>query len=247
MKALTLAGQWCPKGYWIESEGKRTKDGRVYVRLRTDRPPSPQDPLTIRIGALTDEEYKALKEELKRMGIWVDPRKVIKTKEGQVVRVEGKRRTPDISQTKVPTPRQKTPDTSQTSEGEPTEPTDRMAKLESRIEAIEGLLSVLIKTLSAGQAKPAEAEAKLPEIDYEKLWKEFNKAITTVSMEIEAIGRRIVMNPHIMLYYAFARSQLDFGGTIDDFITMCIVNYFRHFGVELTFLIGMRPRRKVAG
>jgi len=68
----------------------------------------------------------------------------------------------------------------------------------------------------------------------------------TEVLQAEAIGTRIIMDPHVMMYYAYARSELDLprGYRIDDFIRDCVVNYFRHFGVELGFILKMMKKEE---
>jgi len=68
----------------------------------------------------------------------------------------------------------------------------------------------------------------------------------TEVLQAEAIGTRIIMDPHVMMYYAYAKSELDLprGYRIDDFIRDCVVNYFRHFGVELGFILKMMKKEE---
>jgi len=116
----------------------------------------------------------------------------------------------------------------------------RLAKIEGRLETLEKLLKsppvhppVNTSSTTTQEVREKEEEVELS-INLEKLREGFIKATEIVT---EATGRRIIADPHILLYYGFAISHLGFKGDLADFIREQIIDHHRDHGIELAFVI----------
>jgi len=112
-----------------------------------------------------------------------------------------------------------------------------------RICKLEGMLEAILKMRESKTEEEIEKEEVVGKkegeevelsIDLEKLREGFIKATEIVT---EATGRRIIADPHILLYYGFAISHLGFKGDLADFIREQIIDHHRDHGIELAFVI----------
>jgi len=114
--------------------------------------------------------------------------------------------------------------------------------LEERIDALERTLSLIMDKLdrlsNVGGQSEKEEEPKELEIDVKdtRIQEIMDELTELKAVDYARIGRRIVVNPHIALYYAVAKSYLDYEGTIEQFITECVINYFEHYGCGIAFI-----------
>jgi len=114
---------------------------------------------------------------------------------------------------------------------------DRMTDFCERLEILEK------KFGSSTSSSPTIPTS--PNINNEELAKVYTEVQRQMSkmqrMEIMTMAYRLITDPQILLYYAFAKSHIDPKITIDDFIRTSIVNYFAIHGIRLAFIIGVQP------
>ena len=89
------------------------------------------------------------------------------------------------------------------------------------------------------ELKPENDFESSVDVDPEKLMKTYNSLLKK-EIDIEQVGRVISADPHIMLYYAYAKSELDYDGDLPDFMRDTIVSYFGSLSppVRLGFILG---------
>jgi len=234
---------------------RKRDDGTFYCFLQWRRddqpPPSPLGKGTA-IGYLWPPQIKELREEyLNHRGRW----RSVETLEDMLTEVAEKegivfpvtlRGTVTGTLRGTRSTSGNTPGNNQTGNTSGNTPSDVSALVET-LRDVTDRLSRLEETIKShieeerSEKRSGETEGG-PEVDQEKLYEAYGKAMKEVTMEVEAIGRRIVLDPHIMLYYAYAKSHVPNYGKIpiDQFIRDCVTGYFSHYGVELAFLVGVR-------
>ena len=237
-------GKPLPEGYALGRRKKRQlQDGSYpsFIRwTKEGQDPPPQLPKSREITPMLENEYEEMKTILNnRTVIWVaqelamaqthdladDMAKKLSDQKNMVFNqfAEIKRKIDDLHE-KGPT----TPKSSN--------------DLSSTLASINNTLNAINNKLSGFNVEP-ESDFNFPEaglnVNAERVIRTYNELIKK-DINIEQVGRVITADPHVMLYYAFVRSEWGYEDDIPDFIRDIIVSYFASLSppVRLGFLIG---------
>jgi len=218
-----------PDGYNINARKERTLDGKARVQITWGRKGDPPPPFRKFYGVepLYSNEFEFLRE------LYKNRRLVNRTKD--LALAEARNLVDDLADELT---EKFSKDTEMLKKD--------MEELKRGMEEIAKLISLLSSREKAQKPKGGETKEKEAEIEREKavppialsevFSSVFDRGSRVEEVESKGIKRYVPVNPIIAMYYGLMRKAYGYTGTLEQFITECLVQLFKLYKKELALI-----------